>query len=68
MGTVLWILATDMKGRVAETIVLGSYTLLGSVAGCYIFGAAWTDISIAKNPEPHYGGYGSDFRGIEEGQ
>lgn len=65
MGIITYAVARDMKGRVAETAVMGSFALLGSVAGCYIFGAAWTDISFAKEqPGHHYGGhYG---RGIEE--
>ena len=64
MACILWVMLTNMKGRVAETIVLGSFGLLGSTAGFYIAGAVWQDTSTIKVDHERrrhdyrsYGGY-----------
>ena len=72
MATITWVVAHDMKGRVAETVVWGSFGLLGAVSGYYIFGAQWGDNHILggmrdrddRTGRSHsWGGY-SSYRGI----
>lgn len=45
---IMFIMFQGNDTQVNQTIILGSFALAGSVIGAYVFGAAWTDISIEK--------------------
>lgn len=48
VAVVSYVLIKDMDGAVAETAVTMSFLCLGSIAGSYIFGAAWQDVNHIK--------------------
>lgn len=59
MGTIAWVLAHDMRSKVAETAVTMSFVTLISTVGSYVFGAAWQDVSTIQTTRrpPAYAGY-----------
>ena len=46
--TILYIMFTDMSSVVAQSIVMGSFGLAGSVIAAYCFAAVWDDQSKFK--------------------
>lgn len=43
MGMIAWATQTGGDSVVLQTVVLGGFTLIGAITGCYVFGAAWDD-------------------------
>lgn len=47
-GCVVYIMLNGADTRINENIVLGCFSLAGSVIGFYVAGATWNDVNVKK--------------------